>query len=55
MKGLLKETGFTRSNNDPCLFFGNDMMVVYIDNYIMGCKSNRWSDRMLKTITLTHY
>jgi len=50
MKGL-EEMGFTKSDNDPCLFFGNGMMVlVYVDNCIFFGKDAKAIDAVIESL-----
>jgi len=53
-KGL-KETGFSKSNNDPCLFFGNGMMVlVYMDDCIFFQKDAKVDVFSYLGVQVTH-
>ncbi len=49
-KGL-EDTGLTKSDNDPCLFFGNGMMVlVYVDDCIFFSKDVKAIDEVIKCL-----
>jgi len=49
-KGL-KETGFSKSDNDPCLFFGNGMMVlVYVDDCIFFGKEAKAINQVIECL-----
>ena len=50
----LEDTGFTKSDNDPCLFFGNNMMVlVYVDDCIFFGKDAKAIDAVIEHFTTT--
>jgi len=49
-KGL-EEVGFEQSDNDPCLFFGNGMMVlVYVDDCIFFGKDTKVIDDVIEQL-----
>jgi len=47
----LEDTSFTKSDNDPCLFFGNNMMVlVYVDDCIFFGKDAKAIDAVIERL-----
>jgi len=47
----LESTGFTQSDNDPCLFFGKGMMVlVYVDDCIFFGKDSKAIDNVIEQL-----
>ncbi len=51
LKKGLEECGFQQSENDPCLFFGNGIMVLaYVDNCIFFGKNRKAIDDVIETL-----
>jgi len=42
--------GFTKSKNDPCLFFGNGMVLVYVDDCIFFGKDAKAINEVIECL-----